>query len=107
MASKNLSAPTAADVRAFLTADEKRLARVPLHARKSLTGSTDKGPRGQIHPDAIKVYNRGRKPERQYVTGVGVKAKAQAEATRAAYVKAGGGERGPMKAAILAKVTKG
>lgn len=87
---------TAATVREFLTADPKRMERLPEVARKSVTGTTDKGARGRLHPAAIKAYNKGRKPERQYVEGAGKAVKADAQALRAKAVAAGAGKRGPL-----------
>lgn len=98
MASKNtktVSAPTAADVRAFFAADEKRVARL-----KNGQKTVAKGARGRLHPDVIAAYNKGRKPERQYVLGVGKARKAEAVALRAAVVAAGGGKRGPIAKAV-------
>lgn len=87
---------TAADVRAFLAADEKRLDRLSPEARKTV----EPGARGRLHPQAIKVYNKGRKPERQYVLGAGRVVKEQAATLREQAQAAGAGRRGPLSAAV-------
>lgn len=87
---------TAADVRAFLAAEPKRLERLSPEARKTV----EPGARGRLHPQAIKVYNKGRKPERQYVLGAGKAQREAARALRAQAVEAGAGARGPLPKAV-------
>jgi hypothetical protein len=99
--SKSLPAPTAASVRADAEARPERYAGLSDAAKHTLA----KGARGRLHPDAIKAHNKGKRPNRRYVLGVGVQNKATAQAARAAYVAAGGGKRGPMKP--LDAVSKG
>ena len=93
MASKNTAAVTAAVVREFFAADPKRVERLKSDKARHTVA---KGARGRLHPEVIAAYNRGRKPERQYDLGVGVKAKAEAADLRAKAVAAGGGTRGPI-----------
>lgn len=92
--SKSTTAPTAAVVREFFRADEKRLDRLTPEARKTV----ETGARGRLHPQVIKGYNKGRKPERQYVLGAGKAAKSRAaehrEALRAQGISVGA--RGPL-----------
>ena len=81
--------PTAADVRAFFRSNEKRLAALSPEARHTVEGSDGKAPRGRLHAEVIKSYNKGRKPERQYVLGVGKSVTEQRKADREALRKAG------------------
>lgn len=91
-----MSVVTASTVRAFLAAEPKRLDRLSPEARKTV----EKGARGRLHPQAIKAYNKGRKPERQYVLGAGRVVKEQAAALREQAQAAGAGRRGPLSAAV-------
>ena len=93
MAAKTVSAPTASDVREFFRADEKRIARLKTDKARHTVAD---GARGRLHPEVIAAYNKGRKPERQYVLGVGKVRKAEAAALREKVVAAGGGKRGPI-----------
>lgn len=99
MASKTVSVvrPTAADVRAFAASNPNKF--------KGLDQKTLRpGARGRLSPQVIKAYNKGRKPERQYVLGVGKAKKAEAADLRSKAVALGAGKRGPIKAAVLAQV---
>ena len=86
---KSTTIVTAAVVRAFFNADEKRLSRLSPEARKTV----EPGCRGRMHPEAVEVYNKGRRPEKQYVPGAGSRlrdeAKATAQAKREALRAAG------------------
>lgn len=88
---------TAREVRAFFAQDEKRVARLKSDKARHTVA---KGARGRLHPEVIAAYNRGRKPERQYVLGAGKAVKAEAVALRAKVVAAGGGKRGPIAKAV-------
>lgn len=94
---KNSAPVTASTVRAFFAADPKRAERLKTDKARHTVAE---GARGRLHPEVIAAYNRGRKPERQYVLGVGVKAKAEAQTLRAQVVAAGGGKRGPIAKAV-------
>lgn len=89
---------TAAQVREFFRADEKRIARVSEDAAKTVR----KGARGRLHPEVIEAYNKGRKAEKRYVSGATGTAQAQAKAEALALrVKAfdqnlAVGARGPL-----------
>ena len=88
---KAAQAVTAATVREFFRADEKRVARLKSDEARH---TVHKGARGRLHPEVIAAYNKGRKPERQYALGAGKVAKAQAQERRAAVRgSAGGGAR--------------
>lgn len=101
MASKNTAPVTARTVREFFAADPKRAERLKTDKARHTVAE---GARGRLHPEVIAAFNKGRKPERQYVLGVGVKAKAEAAVLREKVVAAGGGTRGPIKADVLAKI---
>lgn len=89
--------PTAADVREFArTSSNKAFANLSADAKHTLR----EGARGRLHPDVIAAFNRGRKPERQYVLGVGKVKKAEAVALREQAVALGAGRRGPIKASV-------
>lgn len=93
--------PTAADVRTFAaTATTKAFTSLSDEAKHTLRP----GARGRLHPDVIKAFNKGRKPERQYVLGRGIAKKAEAASLRAEVVALGGGKRGPIAKAVLAQV---
>ena len=94
---KTVAAPTAADVRAFFAADPKRVQRLKTDKARHTVA---KGARGRLAPEVIAAYNKGRKPERQYVLGVGKVRKAEAQALRAEVVAAGGGKRGPIAKSV-------
>lgn len=90
--------PTAADVREFYAAHPDRLAKFDAKVQHVLTPHS--GARGQLPQVAIEDYNRGVKPERQYVRGQGLAVKADKQAQRAALVKQGlAGKRGPLSKA--------
>lgn len=95
----NLKPVLASTVRAYFLADEKRLARLTEAEQVSVKG------RGTLAGGVVNKYNKGRKPERQYVTGA-TKANAEAvKAQRAALVDAGlAGKRGPLSKAALASL---
>lgn len=97
---------TASVLRERLRADSKRtsgLSEAALHTIRE-------GARGQVHPDAIAAYNKGRKPAQRYVKGATGAARAEAKAAAAALreqaVKAGVqvGKRGPLPKAFLASL---
>lgn len=88
--------PTAADVRGFYRSNSARMSALSPEAQHTLA----EGARGRLHAEVIKGYNKGRKPERQYVLGVGNVVKAERAATRAQAVEAGlTGKRGPLSKA--------
>lgn len=97
MASKTVQTVTAKTVREFFAADEKRVARLKSDKARHTVA---KGARGRLHPEVIAAYNKGRKPERQYVLGAGKAVKAEAAALREKVVAAGGGKRGPIAKAV-------
>lgn len=91
--------PTAAQVRAFYAANPARAERLSEKAQHTLTSN------GQMAHEVINDYNKGRKPERQYVVGGTKAAKARNEAAREALRSQGitVGARGPLsKAAQVA-----
>jgi hypothetical protein len=96
------STVTAAEVRAFLSADPKRLASLSPEARKTVEPNAEgKFPKGRLHKEAIKAHNSRRKT-RQYVLGATRDAanaqREAAKAARAALVAQGVkvGTRGPL-----------
>ena len=97
MAAKSVVRPTASDLREFFRAHPERVAKFK---SEGAAKTVAKGARGRLHPEVIASYNKGRKPERQYVLGVGVKAKAEAADLRAKVVAAGGGKRGPIAKSV-------
>ena len=97
MASKTVQTVTAATVREFFRADEKRIARLK---DPKAAHTVAEGARGRLHPEVIAAYNKGRKPERQYVLGVGKTQKAEAAALREKAVAMGAGKRGPLPKAV-------
>lgn len=88
--------PTAADVRKFAAESPNKFAGLTPEALHTLRP----GARGRLHPTVIKAFNKGRKPERQYVLGRGKEVKAEAVALREKVVAAGGGKRGPIAKAV-------
>lgn len=92
--------PTAAQVRKALRGDAKRTAGLSEKALHTLNS------RGRLHPEVIKAYNKGRKPEKRYVLGNSREAVTARKAQREALVKAGVkvGKRGPLPKAALASV---
>lgn len=90
---------TAAQVREFFRADEKRLARLGSDEARHTVKA---GARGRLHPEVIEAYNKGRKAEKRYVSGATGTAQAQAKAEALALrVKAfdknlAVGARGPL-----------
>jgi len=93
--------PTAADVRAFAqTATTKAFTSLSDEAKHTVRP----GARGRLHPDVIAAFNKGRKPERQYVLGVGKVKKAEAVALREQAVALGAGRRGPIRKEVLAQM---
>lgn len=93
--------PTASDVRAFFRANPERVAKFK---SDKAAHTVAEGARGRLHPEVIASYNKGRKPERQYVLGRGKEVKAEAVALRERAVSLGAGKRGPIKADVLAKI---
>lgn len=100
--SKSTTIVTAAEVRAFVNADAKRLAALSPEAQVTVA----KGARGRLHPEVVALHNQRRRT-RQYVTGATkeatAKAEAAAKALREAAVQAGQpvGKRGPLSKAAL------
>lgn len=94
---KAAQAVTAATVREFFRADEKRVARLKSDEARH---TVREGARGRLHPEVIAAYNKGRKPERQYALGAGKAVKAQAQERRAAAIAMGAGKRGPLPAHV-------
>lgn len=88
------TAPTAADVRALFRSNETRMGRLSEAAQATVR----EGARGRLHPDAIKEFNKGRKPGRRYVLGATKDAKAAQAALRVKAAEAGlpVGKRGPL-----------
>lgn len=65
--SARTSAPvTAAVVRQYFAENPAKAADLSDQARKTV----QVGQRGRLSPDAIKAFNKGRKPNRRYVVGV-------------------------------------
>jgi hypothetical protein len=102
MARKTVSVvrPTAADVRKFAAENPAKFAKVSEKAAHTLR----EGARGRLHPEVIAAYNKGRKPERQYVLGRGKEVAAEAKALRAQAVALGAGRRGPIRKEVLAQM---
>lgn len=103
--SKSTVAPksvTAAAVREFFRADEKRMAALSPEARKTVA----EGARGSLHTEAVEVHNKRRRSA-QYVPGNSKaavsKAKADASALREQARQAGFtvGKRGRLPKAFL------
>ena len=98
---------TAADVRAFYRADEKRMARLSPEAQKTVA----EGARGKVSPEAIKGFNSKRRTDRRYVVGVSRQAalahraevQARREALRAQGVKVADRGRLPKVANVTEK----
>lgn len=106
----NKSIVTAADVRAYFRADASRIQRLTDEAAVTV----DHGAKGRLHPEAIQVFNKGRREHRRYQPGqskvAAEAARAEAKARREAAAAAGitVGKRGPLpKAARSLAVTKG
>lgn len=97
------STVTAAEVREFYRADEKRMARLSPEAQATVR----EGSRGRLHAEVVKDHNKSRRT-RQYVSGASNAAKAeavaQAQALRAQAAEAGFtvGKRGPLPKEFLA-----
>lgn len=85
---------TAADVRAYFRADEKRMNALPAEAQATVR----EGARGRLHPQAIKGFNSKRRQDRRYVLGASGKAKAEVKAQRETLAAQGVtvGKRGPL-----------
>lgn len=94
------STVTAAVVREFFRADEKRMARIPEAAQATVA----KGARGRLHPEAISEFNKRRKADRRYVLGASTEAVKARQAQRKALTDAGVavGKRGPLSKEALA-----
>jgi hypothetical protein len=88
--------PTGQDVRAFYRSNPARMAKLSDAAQHTLAP----GARGRLHASVIADYNKGRKPERQYVLGVGKALKAErAEVRKVAVANGLTGLRGPLSKA--------
>jgi hypothetical protein len=98
---------TAALVRETLRSNEAKFSTLSPAAQHTLR----EGARGKVHPDAIALFNKGRKADRRYAVGaskaVSAQAKESAQALRESAAKAGFevGARGPLPQA--AKVALG
>ena len=79
----NKTTVTAAEVRAYFTADPKRMARLSPEAQEAMA----EGRRGRLPREAVEVHNKSRRT-RQYVSGATGQAKAQAKAEAAAQREA-------------------
>ena len=89
--STRVTRPTKADVRAFYAAHPERAAKFSERAQHSIVS------RGQLSQVVIDDYNKGVKPERQYVRGQGKAIKADRLAVRASLIEKGlAGKRGPL-----------
>lgn len=83
--------PTAAQVRAFYAANPERTEKFSERAAHTLVS------RGQLAEEVIADYNKGVKPERQYVRGQSGQVKADRLAVRASLIEKGlAGKRGPL-----------
>lgn len=89
-----VSAVTAATVRDYFRADEKRMGRLSPEAQATVR----EGARGRLHAQAIKEFNSKRKPHRRYTLGATKAEVARKEQERLALRKAGVavGARGPL-----------
>jgi hypothetical protein len=94
--------PTAAQVRAFVSANPKMLDGLSPEARHTVNN------RGRLHREVIKAYNKGVKPEKQYVLGASGRAVAAKAAQRAQAAEKGiaVGARGPLSKAALAALSE-
>jgi hypothetical protein len=90
--------PSASDVRKFYAENPARAAKFSEKDAHTLR----EGARGRLAAKVIADYNKGRKPERQYVLGVGKSKTSEAKALREKVVAAGGGRRGPIAKSVLA-----
>lgn len=104
--STRVTRPTAAQVRAFYAANPERASKFSEHVQRVITPGS--GARGQLPQVVIDDYNKGVKPERQYVRGQSGAVKADRLAQRASLIKKGlAGKRGPLsKAAQEALASK-
>lgn len=94
------STVTAATVREFFRADEKRMARLPEAAQVTVA----KGARGRLHPEVIAEFNKRRKADRRYEVGASGAVVAERKAQRKALAESGVavGKRGPLSKDALA-----
>lgn len=104
--STRVTRPTASDVRAFYVAHPERASKFNEHVQHVITPGS--GARGQLPQVVIDDYNKGVKPDRQYVRGQGLAVKADRKAVRADLIAKGlAGKRGPLsKEAQEALVSK-
>lgn len=96
--------PTAAQVRAFVSSNEKMLAGLSDAARHTVSN------RGRLHAEVIKAYNKGVKPEKQYVLGNSGRSQSAKAAQRALAVEKGlakAGSRGPLSKAAMEALNQG
>ena len=86
---------TAATVRAYFRADEKRMAALKSDAARHTVAE---GARGRLHPEVIKAYNAKRRTTARYAEGANAKVKEAAETNRKVLAEAGieVGKRGPL-----------
>lgn len=86
--------PTALMVRQFGQANPERFAHLTDKAQHTLVS------RGQLHQSVIDTYNKGVKPERQYVRGQSKAVKADTAEARKGLIESGlAGKRGPLSKA--------
>lgn len=95
--------PTASDVRKFAAEHPEKFSALSERAQHTLVS------RGQLAQAVIDTYNKGVKPERQYVRGQSGAVKADRMNVRADLIARGlAGKRGPLsKAAQECLVSKG
>ncbi|HWV45310.1 MAG TPA: hypothetical protein VN039_04655 [Nitrospira sp.] len=100
--SSRVTRPTAKDVRAFAAAHPERFSTLSERSQHTLVS------RGQLAQDVIDTYNKGVKPERQYVRGQSGAVKGERMALRHSLIEKGlAGKRGPLsKAAQESLVSK-
>lgn len=92
--STRITRPTAKDVRAFYAANTARTEKFSERARHTLVS------RGQLAQSVIEDYNKGVKPERQYVRGQSSAVKSDRLAVRKSLIEKGlAGKRGPLSKA--------
>ena len=97
------STVTAADVREYFRADEKRMSALSEQAQRTVQA----GARGKVSPEAIKKFNVKRRKDRRYVVGASSAVKAQAKAQRSALIEQGlAGKRGPLSKAAKAALAQ-
>ena len=95
----NLKPVLASTVRDYFQGNEARMARLTEAEQVSVRP----GARGALHSGVVRKFNKGRKPERQYVQGATKAHSTATSAQRATLVAQGlAGKRGPLSKAALA-----